>query len=209
VAPPTSYYSPTWPVSEQPARPNTSIHYRLFTPHILPMPPGQLNMRGWQKLMAELPDPAITSAIIGIYKYGARISYEGPTQPKTIHPNLSSATLDAMLVSSDIEKALKKNHLHVFHNFDSLPPHYIASPLGLTYKADGSKRRIHHLSYIAPGLTSINSRIPEEYGTITYSSIKDAIKAVQMFGKKTSFWSNATLSQPSITSQFPLSTPLS
>jgi len=133
--------------------------------------------------MAQLPDRAITTAIVGICQYGVRIGYEGPAQPTTIHLNLSSAMLDASLVSSDIEKELQMNRLQGFDEFNALPANYIASPLGLTDKADSSKRRIHHLSYAVPGLISINSGIPEEYGTITYSSIKNAINSVQLFGK--------------------------
>ena len=147
------------------------------------MPPGQLNIDRWRRLTAKLPDRAIASAIIGICKYRARIGYEGPTQPTTIHPNLSSTMSDAPGVSLNIEKELRKNRLQVFHEIDSPPADYIALPFGLTDKADGSKRRIHHLSYSASGLNSINSRIPEEYGTITYSSIRDTIESVQTFVK--------------------------
>jgi len=44
--------------------------------------------------------------------------------------------------------------------------------------ADG----IHHLSYPAGDPSAINNGIPEDYGAIAYSSIEDAIRAIQLFG---------------------------
>ena len=65
-----------------------------------------------------------------------------------------------------------------------MPNNYTASPLGLTDKADGSKRRIHHLSYPAGDSSAINHGIPEAYGAITYSGIEDAIRTIQLFGPR-------------------------
>ena len=49
---PTTYYlSPTCPVvSKLPARPNTILHYSLFTPHSTTMPAGQLPHLEWRRL---------------------------------------------------------------------------------------------------------------------------------------------------------------
>ena len=147
------------------------------------MPPGQLKTLGWKRLTADFPDHTISSVIIGICQYGARIGYEGPRETTTIYPNLSSALSDESQVTSDIENELSKHRLQVLPNVASLPKYYIASPLGLTDKADGSKRRIHHLSHPATSSLSINSQIPERYGSITYSSINDAVNAVQRWGR--------------------------
>jgi len=147
------------------------------------MPPGQLGPRGWQRLTSTFPDRAIISPVIGICEFGAGIGYEGTRQPTAIRPNLASAMIDPAQVTSDIENELSKNRLQLFSETRSLPPHYFASPLGLTDKADDSKRRIHHLSYAATGSTSINSGIPDSHGTIAYSSITDAVAAVQRWGK--------------------------
>ena len=133
--------------------------------------------------MTEFPDQAVISAIIGICQFGARIGHEGPLPSTTIHPNLSSAMIHAHLATCDIQKELSQDRLDVFPEANCLPQNYIAPPLGLTDKADGSKKRIHHLSYPDSGSTSINSQIPEHYGTITYSTIQDAIEAVQLWGK--------------------------
>jgi len=56
TAPATTYNPPSSLASQQLARPFTSIHYTLFTPHNVPMPPGQLNPRGWQRLTSTFPD---------------------------------------------------------------------------------------------------------------------------------------------------------
>jgi len=85
------------------------------------MPPGQLNPLGWQRLTADFPDRAVSSAIIGICQHGARIGYEGPREATTIYPDLSSAVLDASLVTSDIENELRKHRLQVFPDVASLP----------------------------------------------------------------------------------------
>jgi len=64
-----------------------------------------------------------------------------------------------------------------------LPSHYTPCPLGLTDKADGSKRHIHHLSYPPSSKNTINTGIPEAYGVIQYSGIEQATQAVQDFGR--------------------------
>jgi len=147
------------------------------------MPPGQLNPGGWQRLTSTFPDQAIISAIIGICEFGARIGHEGTGQRTTIYPNLASGMIDPAQVTSDIKNELSKNRLQLFSETGSLPPHYIASPLGLTDKADGSKRRIYHLSYAAANSSSINSGTPESHRTIAYSSITHTVAAVQSRGK--------------------------
>ena len=64
-----------------------------------------------------------------------------------------------------------------------LPPHYTASLLELTDKADGTKRQIHHLSYPPGDTSAINNGIPEEYSTLRYSTIDEAVSAIQQYGK--------------------------
>ena len=147
------------------------------------MPTGQLKLEGWERLGVQFPDKAVIAAIIGICKFGVRIGYEGVKESPTIPPNLSTAHADTAIVTADIATELSRNRLLVYLNKEDLPKYYTASPLGLTDKADASKRRIHHLSYPAPGTSSINGGIPEYYGTITYSGIEDAILAIQNMGR--------------------------
>lgn len=146
------------------------------------MPTGQLRRDGWDKLTQDYPDPNVITAVLGICTFGARIGYEGYRSKTTIHPNLKSATADPSTVSADIVSELNQSRLEVYSSDKSLPRYFTASPLGFTDKADGSKRRIHHLSYPPGDVSGINAGIPEHYGAIKYSGIEDAIQAVQQFG---------------------------
>ena len=169
-------------ISKEPARPNTTIHYPVFSPHSLPMPMGQLRETGWKQLTTHFPDHELIRAILGICSYGAKIAYEGCRKTTTIHPSLSSANIDAARETADLASELKMNRLEVYQDSGSLPEHYMVSPLGVADNSDGSKRRIHHPSYPTGHESSINSGIPEPYGAIQYSGIEDAITAVPTFG---------------------------
>jgi len=147
------------------------------------MPAGQLRAAGWKAVTTGYPDPNIMITILGICKFGARIGYEGDRNAPRIYPNLKTAADDPHLVTSNIESELEKGRLEEYPDRGNLPDHYTASPLGLMDKADGSKHRIHHLSYPPNDATSINTGIPESYGTITYSSVNNAIEAIQQYGK--------------------------
>ena len=147
------------------------------------MPAGQLKYRGWKNLTADYPDSSVIKSILGICQFGARIGHEGPRNPITIHPNLSTASDFPDIVTTEVLAELKRNRLKQYTSYNTLPAHFTASPLGLTDKADGTKRRIHHLSYPTNTPDSINSQIPELYGTIAYSSISDAVSAIQHMGK--------------------------
>ena len=97
------------------------------------------------------------------------MGFEGVREAPTIHPNLATAHADTHQVTADITPELNLDRLLLYPNIQSLPTHYTASPLGLTDKSDGSKRRIHHLSYPTNTTSSINGGIPEEFGAIAYS----------------------------------------
>ena len=165
------------------ARPNTAIHYPLFTSHKLKMPAGTLKAAGWEHLARNFPDSEVVVALLGICQYGARIGYESVRSAVTIHSNLSTANDDPALVTAEIISEIERGRLEVYPNRASLPNNYTASPIGLTDKSDGSKRRIHHLSYPAGDSSSVNDGIPPEYGVIKYSNIDDAILAIQTLGR--------------------------
>ena len=146
------------------------------------MPKSALKLEGWECLTLLYPDRRVVDAILGMCKYAARIGYQNHRERATIHPNLSTAEEDPSLVTAEITSELEQERIQAYPSFECLPTHYTASPLGLTAKSDGSKRRIHHLSYPAGDPSAINNCIPEEYGAIAYSSIEDAIRAIQLFG---------------------------
>lgn len=137
--------------------PNTTIHYPLFTSHTIPMPAGVLKPAGWAQLTKNLENAEVISPILGICQYGARIGYHGHRSKITIHQNLPTAEHDSKLVSADIVKELHKNRLVTDPDIASLPTIFTASPLGLVDKSDGTKRRIHHLSYPPRDPSAINN----------------------------------------------------
>jgi len=78
---------------------------------------------------------------------------------------------------------MKKKCVNCYRTYEVLPDRFTGSPLGLTDKAEGTKRRIHSLSFPADNPTFINGGIPEEYGTIKYSTISAATTAIRNYGK--------------------------
>ena len=95
------------------------------------------------------------------------MGYEGSCTSITIYPKLSCAEEDPRLVTAEILSELTRNYLELYLDYRSLATHYTASPHGLTDKSDGSKCRIHHLSYPAGDPSAINHGIPEVYGAIS------------------------------------------
>ena len=146
------------------------------------MPAGQLKYPGWSKHTTTFPDPEVREAILGRCQFGARIGYEGTRDSDTLYQNLATALEDEEIVTKDLGRELEKGRFEEYSHFELLPPVYTASPLGLTDKAAGSKRRIHHLSYSPDRHTSIYSQSPKHYGTIAYSTIDEAIAAIQQYG---------------------------
>ena len=146
------------------------------------MPASPLKIAGWRTLTRAYPDRLVIEAILGICQFGARIGYEGQRHSSRIFQNLTSTLECFEIISTGIEAELDKDRLVCYQDENVLPDDFTASPLGLIDKSDGSKRRIHHLSYLPDETTSINSRIPEDYGTISYSTISEATAAIQTFG---------------------------
>ena len=146
------------------------------------MPVGELNPDGWKQLTDRYPDQTVTATILGICYFGARIGYEGERIKPTIHRNLKTAEDDSAVVAAELASEQNRGRLKLYAASEVLPDHYTASPLGLTDKLDGSKRRIHHLSYPPTCTTFINAGIPENYGTIEYSAVDDAIQDIQAYG---------------------------
>jgi hypothetical protein len=90
---------------------------------------------------------------------------------------MASTRNDPTLISKDIEKRASTSQIL---RLTTLPTKYIASPLGLAPKQDGTWRRIHHIS--SPSEHSVNDYIPQAWGTLTYMRFDDAIAAVQASG---------------------------
>jgi len=121
---------------------------------------------------------------------------------------LTSARDTPELVTNDITEELVRKRLEYYPNPSILPAYFVASPLGLTDKSDESKHEIHHHSYAPNEPGSINGRIPEHYGTIAYSTVSEAISAIQKFGNGCSLLNRDLESAFRHISISPLDTPL-
>ena len=100
--------------------------------------------------------------------------------PDFCSKNLVSAFQHPDIVDSKIQKELDADRLA--GPFDS-PPflNFRVSPLGVVpKKIHGEFRLIHHLSY--PHGLSVNSGIPSEHSTVSYSTIGHAIKLIKRAG---------------------------
>ena len=124
-------------------------------------PTGQLKIKGWEELTREYPEREVIAAILCICQFGARIGFEMLQTGPKIYPNLQSVLTDKDLVTRDIAAGVTKKRIRQYQSISSLPAHFTALPLGLTEKSDGSKRRIHHVSYPTSAPCSINYGIPQ------------------------------------------------
>ena len=126
--------------------------------------------------MANHPDRTYTQTIIDIITYGAKVGYTGPHQ-LIISDNLASANEAPEVLTNDLEEQIASNRLEKVNN---IPSCFICSPLGLVPKANGGWRRIHHLSY--PESSSVNDHIPEDWGSLEYTSFDEAIRLIEQRG---------------------------
>jgi hypothetical protein len=100
----------------------------------------------------------------------------GPDQT-ILSRNLASANESPTTLSADICAQFNKGQLG---KLTTLPPKFISSPLGLVPKSDSTWRRIHHLSH--PTGNSVNDHIPQEWGTLTYTTFDQALQLVAEAG---------------------------
>jgi len=138
----------------------------------------------WRERTTLYQEPLVTNDLLGICRFGARIGYEGRLDGIQIHQNLSSAAHSPEVVTTNLAEEIEKNGLECYLTLAALPKVFTASPLGLVDKADGTNRRIHHLSYPANDNRLINAGIPEQYGAIPYCTVKDTLVAIQKFGPR-------------------------
>lgn len=136
-----------------------------------------LKIEGWRKHLAGHPDTLYKQTIFDIIQYGAKIGYTGPDQ-FIFSKNLSSAKSAPDIITKDLEKQVASDRVT---KVVSLPQQFISSPLGLVPKPRSNGwRRIHHLSH--PEGQSVNDYIPEEWGTIEYPTVDEAIRRIQRLG---------------------------
>ena len=120
--------------------------------------------------MKDHPDHYFTKTIPAILRKGAKIGYRGPNLTHR-HTNHYSALDAPKILSSDLQKQLHHNRLVRIDPNTDVP--FVYSPLGLIPKHNGRWRRIHNLSF-PPG-NSVNDGIPQEWGSLEYTTFDEAI----------------------------------
>lgn len=136
-----------------------------------------LKLKGWKKHLSAHPDTLYTQTILDIILYGAKIGYIGPDQ-LILSQNLSSANNAPDIIAKDLERQVLMDRVT---KLTFLPFKFICSPLGLVPKSHSKGwRRIHHLSY--PEGRSVNDFIPEEWGTLEYPTVDNAISRIRRLG---------------------------
>ena len=134
---------------------------------------GPLKVEGWELWLKDHPDHHFTKALPAILRKGAKIGYRGPslTHRSTNH---YSALVAPEILSSDLQKQLDHDRLVKVDPATDAP--FVCSPLGLVPKHDGGWRRIHDLSF-PPG-NSVNDGIPQEWGSLEYTTFDEAVDAL-------------------------------
>lgn len=129
------------------------------------------------------------------FTFGFSIHCEG-VKPSGKSKNLLSALQNPDVVDVKLEKELRAGRLA--GPFKSPPfSTFIVSPLGIVpKKTPGDFRLIHHLSF--PAGSSINDGIPENFSSVSYATINDAICQIKLAGR------GSFLSKTDIKNAFPI-----
>ena len=124
-------------------------------------------------------DTHLSKYLVHGFKYGFKIHNMAFT-PRDVDKNLRTATYMPHIVEKKIDKELTAGRIvGPFHH--SPFSDFMISPLGLREKkVPGEYRVIHDLSY--PQGQSVNSGIPREFATVSYSTVADAVKHILHFG---------------------------
>ena len=133
--------------------------------------------------MSSHPDKQFVEKLCRELREGARIGYTGPRMPRESR-NLPSANKNPETIQTNLAKEVELGR--TVGPFDKPPfPNFQVSPIGLVPKKQpGQFRTIFHLSYPKTG-DSINSFIPKEDYSLQYTTIDNAISAIQRLGRGT------------------------
>ena len=137
--------------------------------------PSPFYTKAWTTLLKKYPG-TLPSTLADILTYGCDVGYEGP-ETLIISTNLQTTALSPDTLTKVLDKDILLGR--VTTATPALP--YICSPLGLVPKHNEGWRKIHHLSY--PGTRSVNSNIPDDYSSISYSTVQDILDMVRQAGK--------------------------
>jgi len=164
---------------ENSKRPNTQIPFTLYKQHGEPMPPCPLKPDAWEKALEKYSDKTYTKSLVGMLRYGALVGYTGPRIGKRIYPNHGSARQQPKLLEDDLREQLGNKRLDVYTH-GRLPSFFLSSPIGLVDKNDGSKRRIHDLTF--PEGAGVNGGIHGERTKVVFATLKDIMNIMKEVG---------------------------
>ena len=124
-------------------------------------------------------DPSKKHYLLQGFKHGFRVGYTGTPECK-IYPNHKSALENPGVIDEYLAREVCEGRMK--GPFSSVPQNFHCSPLALVpKKLPGSFRVIHNLSF--PKGNSINDFIPEEFTSVKYQSVYDAIQMLCKLGK--------------------------
>lgn len=125
-------------------------------------------------------NPFIIEQLVSGFRSGFPLHFEGPIRPCSAN-NLLSAIQNPVIVD---QKILKEIEAGRFAGPFVSPPFttFCISPLGVVpKKTPGEFRLIHHLSF--PRGSSINDGISDEFSSVTYATINDAVSQIKLLGR--------------------------
>lgn len=138
----------------------------------------------WEKLELWLKgyDHDKKALLINGFKHGFHLGYLGPRSAQE-SPNLRTAIENKEIVNEKILSELKAGR--IAGPFDEKPSvNFKTSPLGIVpKKVPGEFRLIHHLSWPRTTGSSVNDGIPDEYSSVQYSGIQEAISKIKSLGR--------------------------
>ena len=109
------------------------------------------------------------------FSSGFDLGYRGSSQVTMQAPNLRLVVGTPVDLWNKVIKEVKAGRYA--GPFDSPPfPHYIQSPLGLVPKDGDKTRLIFHLSYPKGKETSVNANTPQEFCSVKYPDIDQAVR---------------------------------
>ena len=171
--------------------PNSQLEMRGPKQHLLPARalstaplqsealPTPVKAKSLAKYLSGYPEKLCNHLLKG-FLHGFRLHYYGPLE-SSFSNNLVSASEHPDRVDQKLTKEIQEGR--IVGPFAEPPlPNLRISPLGvIPKKVQGEFRMIHHLSF--PFGASVNDFIPQEFCSVHYAKVDDAIRFIKRLGR--------------------------